>query len=101
MFQLCNANVSARALGVTTDERIATIARVTNLTAEWKRLSNEYSEARERFEAASSAVVARGVTYSTPTEQQLAAQRAARVALQTATRRLYDFLARSEVADGT
>ena len=43
------------------EERFATIARVANLAAEWKRLNSAYSEARERFEAASSAVAARRV----------------------------------------
>ena len=76
-------------------------ARVVSLTAEWKYLSNKYSEARERFEAASSAVAARRMAYATPTEKELVEHRAARIALQTATRRLYDFLARSEIADHT
>jgi hypothetical protein len=72
---------------------------VTSLTSEWKRLSAEYSEARERFEATSSAIAARRESYATPGVVELAENKAARVALRMATQRLYDFLARSDVAD--
>jgi hypothetical protein len=75
------------------------LCRVETLISEWKKLSAEYSEARERFEATSSAVAARRESYATPTVSELAENKAARVALRTATQRLYDFLARNDLAD--
>jgi hypothetical protein len=79
--------------------RHETIARVADLTSEWKRLSAEYSEARETFEATSCALAARRESYATPSVSELAESKAARAVLRTATQRLYDFLARSDVVD--
>jgi hypothetical protein len=72
---------------------------VANLTSEWKRLSAQYADAREQFEATSLVVAKRRETYSTPTDSELTANRSARTALRLATQRLYDFLARSKIAD--
>jgi hypothetical protein len=75
------------------------MARVATLTSEWKKLSAEYSEARERFEATSLAVAMRRESYATPSASELAENKGARVALRMATQRLYDFLARNDLAD--
>jgi hypothetical protein len=63
-------------------------------------LSADYSEARERFESTSFAIAARREAYATPHASELAENKAARVALRMATQKLYDFLARSDLADG-
>jgi len=70
-----------------------------NLTDEWKRLSAEYSAARETFEATSSVIGERRESYATPSESERADNKAARAALRLATQGLYDFLARSDPTD--
>ncbi len=63
-----------------------------SFNSEWKRLSAEYSETRERFERATEAIASLRAGYVTPTDAELQEEATAYAAMAEVRRRLYQLL---------